>query len=75
MKKVKNKNRLKKTQERNRKRKLKEKERKKTFHKIKLKRKAKRDDDKRAENATAKLQREIEKIKNKEAHTTYKKEA
>tara|TARA_R100000008_G_scaffold86104_1_gene77918 strand:- start:2268 stop:2489 length:222 start_codon:yes stop_codon:yes gene_type:complete len=65
MKKIKNKNKLKKTQERKRKRKLKEKERQKQFHLIKLKRKADRVEEKRAENETFKMQREINKIVNK----------
>jgi len=65
MKKIKNKKQHLKNQKRKNRQAVKAKERVERFSKIKLKRKAKRDEDKRAENETAKMQREIEKIQNR----------
>ena len=57
------------------KRKLKEKQRGKAFQKVKLKRKAEKVEENRAKNETFKMEKEIQKIRNKEAQTTYKKDA
>jgi len=75
MKKIKNKKKQEANQKRQQKRRLKEQQRIKDFRRIKLKRRAERVEEKRAENETAKMEREINKIKNKEAQTTYKKDA
>tara|TARA_R100001244_G_C5134174_1_gene126489 strand:+ start:312 stop:539 length:228 start_codon:yes stop_codon:yes gene_type:complete len=75
MKKIKNKKKQEANQKRQQKRRLKEKQRIKDFRQVKLRRRAERAEEKRAENETAKMQKEIDKITNKEAQTTYKKDA
>ena len=51
------------------------KQRAKAFQKVKLKRKAEKVEENRAKNETFKMEKEIQKIRNKEAQTTYKKDA